>query len=506
MCSKLSHAAAASLAALVMNQPISASASRADGHDGAPGFLLVVVPRALSEATRPYVQARSADLPARMEILEDILADSPGVDDPEKLKRHLFDVWGTQTPGAGRLRYVLLVGDADVLPVRYMCLDRATDAAFNYAFYPSDLYYADLAGEQGKFDDWNASKDGFHAGYFGEVRGEFNKSDPINYDHVDYRPELCVGRWPVSTPEQCAAVVSKSLAYARGVLDGSRPGPARAGVVAVGGWIENRPMMDAMAESISSRWNDVEKRYWRDGAAPPPASPAGADAAATPAPGPDEGSIITLLNQGASLVLHSGHGSDDSWDQSIHCGSIARLTNADRLPIVMSAGCSTARFATLPPYEPYVDVDGREHVGTDRGEKFTQPPPAPACYQRGAYNPTGLGERLLRDGPGGAVAYIGCNTGSQPCGMTLMAALADRIRAGTQAASADSSAKPPRVRLGDCWAGAQADYYDREHLAQLVPTADWYPASIFFQGMKFMLYGDPSLPLVEADTPSAPTR
>ena len=40
---------------------------------------------------------------------------------------------------------MLLVGDATVLPVRYMVLDRVTPAAFDTAFYPSDLYYADVA-------------------------------------------------------------------------------------------------------------------------------------------------------------------------------------------------------------------------------------------------------------------------------------------------------------------------------------------------------------------------
>ena len=75
---------------------------------------------------------------------------------------------------------MLLVGDVDVLPVRFMVLDRVTPAAFDYAFYPSDLYYGDLAKPDGSFEDWNARKEGFHAGYFGEVRGEKNKEDPIN--------------------------------------------------------------------------------------------------------------------------------------------------------------------------------------------------------------------------------------------------------------------------------------------------------------------------------------
>ena len=92
------------------------------------------------------------------------------MDDAERLKRFLFDAWQNE-----RIGYVLLVGDADVLAVRYMTLDRITPAAFDYAFYPSDLYYSDLATRDGGFETWNARQDSFHAGYFGEVRGEKNK-------------------------------------------------------------------------------------------------------------------------------------------------------------------------------------------------------------------------------------------------------------------------------------------------------------------------------------------
>ena len=183
-----------------------------------------------------------------------------------------------------------------------------------------------------------------------------------------------------------------------------------------------------------------------------------------------------------------GHGADDRWEGSISTHSLKKLHNADRLPIMMSAGCSTARLATLPPYEAYTDINGLDHAGTNAGEKFDAPPPPPAPYQKGKYNPTGLGEQLLRAGPDGAVAYIGCNTGSQPCGMTLMAGLADAI--GRRGAKGGET-----VRLGDCWADAVSYYYDHEHLATLTPNADWYPPSIFFQGMKYMLFGDPSLEL-----------
>ena len=128
-------------------------------------------------------------------------------------------------------------------------------------------------------------------------------------------------------------------------------------------------------------------------------------------------------------------------------------------------------------------ANGKEHAGTDDKELFAAPPPPPSPYQRGRFNPTGLGEQVLKRGPSGAVAYIGCNTGSQPCGLTLVEGFVTAL----------AEAKEPR--LGDCWASAIRHYFDKEHLATLKPNADWYPPSIFFQGMKFMLFGDPSLRL-----------
>jgi hypothetical protein len=148
---------------------------------------------------------------------------------------------------------------------------------------------------------------------------------------------------------------------------------------------------------------------------------------------------------------------------------------------MLSTGCSTARFATLPPYEPYVDIHGKTHEGTNAGQVFAAPPPPPAPYQSGKHNPIGLGEELLRRGPDGAVAYIGCNTGSQPCALTLVEGFVQAF----------GEAREPR--LGDCWSAAVRHYYEKERLASLVPTESWYPASIFFQAMKFMVYGDPSL-------------
>lgn len=431
------------------------------------GFI-IVAPQKFHAELDDYLVHKRQQMPTTLVSLESAL-QSPGVDDAERLKRCLFDAWKRDHIG-----YVLLVGDADVMPVRYMTLDRITPEAFDYAFYPSDLYYSDLAKPDGGFESWNARQDGFHAGYFGEVRGEKNKDDPINFDDVDYLPDIAVGRWPVNTPAEVRIVADKTIAWETGLRNRSRPGLRRTALFSVGGWVDSRPVLDRVAESLPESWS-VERRYYTDRRRNDE----------TPAPDWDE--LSNLLNNGLGFVFHAGHGTDESWQGCFPLSGLEELHNADRLPVMISAGCSTARLATLPPYEAYLDVDGNEHRGTYRGEVFESPPPPPACYQPAPFNTTGLGEQLLRRGPDGAVAYIGCNTGSQPCGLTLLIGMAAELGSSHHR------------RLGDCWSGALASYYREERLAELTPTDGWYPPSIFFQGMKFMLFGDPTLKLPDPD-------
>ena len=159
--------------ALIAAPTVGQSALSSGPPSGGTNRLLVIAPGILQPALQEFVAHKQKLRPTELRSLESILQETNGADDPEKLKRFLYAQWRERGLG-----YVLLVGDVDVLPVRFMVLDRVTPAAFDYAFYPSDLYYADLAKADGAFEDWNARKEGFHAGYFGEVRGEKNKDGP----------------------------------------------------------------------------------------------------------------------------------------------------------------------------------------------------------------------------------------------------------------------------------------------------------------------------------------
>ncbi len=281
--------------------------------------MVVIAPQRFHQALETIVSYRAKQRPTKLVSLETIVAQNQGHDDPEKLKRWLYNAWKKD-----QLRYVLLVGDADLVPVRYMVLDRVTPAAFDYAFYPSDLYYADVARRDGSFDDWNASKHGFHAIYFGEVRGEKNKSGPINFDRIDYRPELAFGRWPVDSEDEVRMVTEKTIAYER-ELSTSRRDLHRAAFVWVPGWVDARGQINRWASNLPRGWTSTKL----EGGNPK-------DKRA------DENHVLSLMNQGAALVVHVGHGEDNGWADSLHTGGLKQLRNADRLPVVLSAGCSTA--------------------------------------------------------------------------------------------------------------------------------------------------------------------
>jgi len=435
---------------------------------GTPGAtshrLVIVTPSRFENELKRFIEHKRRDLPVEVVTLERVLAETKGVDDPEKLKRFLYEAWKTR-----HARYVLLVGDSSAIPVRYIVLDRIDPAAHDIVFYPCDLYYADVAKRDGRFDDWHARKDGHHALYFGEIHGEKNKKDPINFDQINYRPKLAVGRWPVCTPQQVRILVEKTIAFENQLTNGSKSRP-RVGLIAVEGVKNNRELMDRIAAFTPRNWS-INKRYYSDArrrvSTPPPT---GAE-------------VVGLLNSGVDLLIHKGHGNSTGWAGSLSMKHLGQIKNSERIPVIISGGCETARFTSEPPYQGYLDVYGREHKGTKAGEVFTFYPPPPAPYQRGGFNPKGLGKQLVNASPDGAVVYIGCNTFAQPCADTLLEGFANAWASGKG------------VRLGDCWVEAVIYYYDKQNLAKLKPTKSWYPASIFIQAMKFMVYGDPSLRL-----------
>jgi choice-of-anchor C domain-containing protein len=199
---------------------------------------------------------------------------------------------------------------------------------------------------------------------------------------------------------------------------------------------------------------------------------------------------MRVLNGGVGMIIHYGHGSETTWAGCLDLARLGEIRNASLPPVMFSAGCTTARYAPLPPGSPYRDVTGLLHAGTDAGEKLTGPAPPPGNYQRGVAYPPALGVEFVRSGPNGAVAYIGCAVGSQGYSEDLMDGFVENYL---------THAEP---RLGDVWTAAISYYYQAWSL-KYVKTNGWSSVAMFSQGMSFHLFGDPSMRLPRSPNPAA---
>ncbi len=189
----MTHSLIPAVLLLVLQSAIAPSAMAAGDstpQHGKAEGMVIVAPERFHRDLTRFRAFRAAQRPAELVALEAIKKSTQGVDDPERLKRWLYKSW----------------------------------------------------------------KDGFHASYFGEVRGEKNKSDPINFDRIDYRPELAVGRWPVDSDYEVGVVAEKTMAYERAVLAEKSPALRLAALVWVPGWIDARERMNHWAAGLPVGW------------------------------------------------------------------------------------------------------------------------------------------------------------------------------------------------------------------------------------------------------------
>jgi len=175
------------------------------------------------------------------------------------------------TAGESKLKYVLMVGDVGFVPTHYVA---AHDAEADGTI-ATDLYYADVAG--------------------------------------DYRPELCVGRFPVNTVAEATTLVNKTVGYS--VLS------------------QKVLLFGATAEMTYGTTHDSTilspEGYFVD-------TVVGAAATAT--------EVINRINAGRLLVAYYGHGSTTGMGNlaTMHV-TPASLTNTE-LPIIASGGCHNNEF------------------------------------------------------------------------------------------------------------------------------------------------------------------
>ncbi len=400
------------------------------------------------------------DMPAYVQSWTDLNASlrSLGWDTPERIKQGIV-----RYQKYSQTQYVLLVGDADHFPMRYTITDRADTAAFNRAYYATDLYYADLyESATTTFESWDAN----HDHYYGELHGE-TYTGVVNVDQVDLIPDVSVGRIPADTVAEVTNYISKVIAYENNAYKSAWTSHALE--IASHDWVHDAcSTAQTIAADYLTGFNN--RKLFESG-----------NPCAVTDP-PSSANILADLNDGARYAVYVGHGGPEGWaipGDWFEYGDLAGLTNASTPAIVFSAGCSTSRYTTEPPYSPYTDVSGVHHIGTVAGEIFTTVPPIPDALQV-ADNPRTFGEAMTVESLTGAVAYLGFSTGSQPPAIDLARLFYESLDYGA-------------TTLGHMWRYMIYHYYQLHPIPASLGSPDWVVVATAHQPWKLPLFGDPSL-------------
>jgi hypothetical protein len=229
--------------------------------------------------------------------------------DTGSIRRYIQTAYNTWTPPPS---FVLLVGDAEFIPVFY----RTTHPYDGYKI-GTDMYYSTVAG-------------------------------------LDWYPDLYLGRISVDSASQAGVVISKILNYERNPIS---PPTSFYNNVLVAGFFQDDyapynwedrffiKTSEVVRDFLLSQGYSVERCYDKTsgsnpccyyyGDALPPGLTWDGNAA----------QISNAINNGVFIVNHRDHGSTDGWgDPQYLVSDVNALTNGDKLPVVFSLNCETGHF------------------------------------------------------------------------------------------------------------------------------------------------------------------
>ncbi len=289
--------------------------------DGTPVEYLIITDTAQESVYQELADWKTrSGTPAVVRTVDWIRANYPqGVDLQETIRGFIRDAatrWGTL--------YVLLGGDAPVIPMRF-----ARTTFFQGADIPTDLYYQCLDGT------WNADGDAF----FGE-----GSSGAGPGDQADLYADVYLGRLPTNNAAEAQVLVDKILAYARTPpRDGSLtrllamgevlfPSAYTPGATIV---LDGADLCESALSFLPPAWDPV--RLYEH--CPAPAFPSCILE--------EKGTVIDSINAGFGILHHVGHGyintmSVGAGGLTLNNADAAGLTNAGSASVLYAINCTSS--------------------------------------------------------------------------------------------------------------------------------------------------------------------
>jgi len=425
-------------------------------------------------------------LPTKIVTWQELVEKFDGVDNPEKIKR------GIESYIDSHLKYVMLVGDVDKFPVRYCKIH--DDVNWGDSWEASDLYYANIYDNNGKFDTWDSN----HNGEFCE-RVTMNNPDGtyMNRDRINANLNVVVGRLPASTSEEVTNYVNKVISYEDGLHHSWHynnlmlvPGNDDNGdSYKYSSNLKNIVSSQILQEASNSNAQyNIIKMYHNL----------------------DKDKIVDTINQGVGFINYAGHGAPTFWyldktpnnQKYFGANAINSLDNEDKYPIVFSVACSTGRYiydkvyqtkdgSTFNldkdcPYKPQQGIQGC--LPAPKADPNAKYAPEPNDIQPNDYLESMAEEFLVKKPNSGAIAFIGSVAATQTPAQTL-----DRYFSAFYAKSIYNNPKSDTKRLGDIWHETIYMFKTNNVNLDAKVSRDWKNSMNFAHLIKYHLFGDPSL-------------
>ncbi len=440
-----------------------------------PTHFLVLGKQQFAESIKPFIEHKNImGIPTAFVDIES-LTGYKAADEPEKIKKAIADAYIRRG-----VRYVMLVGDAGLFPVRHRYVSNGWANGrtgspeyqwFEGSYNPTDFYYANLFhhDENGEllpapaFSSWDEDHDGFYNYQIWQFPGaEQMGIDAIKYnpDQVDGYPDIALARLPVHNTTELDIYIEKIIKYDDGkMIAASKSGLAFLASANYAG--SNILCEEIINYAIPDKKNTTSIQKFAFNFKQKPADW-------------DDGNFASVKNAAVSNwgIVYMGHANSQSWDiqegntNSFNDSVVNTFRNALSLPVVFTIGCSAGRFKpNIPdcvpePAGPYDDINGKNiFYEKSKGDKYYEMGlwkelpknfrlPTPSPYD-GYFNSnrTFACPWLFQANKGGAIAFFGETVVCQNAHGTE---LIKRVL--------KSYANQPRL-LGDAWLKGQRQFW-----------------------------------------------
>ncbi|HEC82069.1 MAG TPA: hypothetical protein ENI42_06580, partial [Thermoplasmatales archaeon] len=279
--------------------------------------MVIIAPKKYSKPLKPLIQHKNAHgIKTKFYSLQSISTLFNGRDLQEKIKHFIkFALENWQT------KYVLLVGDVNEIPVRYLWNEDYGRFVFPDRYY-SDLYYADIFDKHGNYVSWDSNNNNKFGEWWHNGR-----------DQLDLHPDVYLGRLPCRNIFEVKNIVKKIINYETN----THKQPWFKKILVTGGdWIGETPGLndaDFLAEEVAKMMENKGFKAVRLYASLHNLTTK---------------NIHTAINSGVGFIFFApGDGLRTKWSTFINesnpvefsVPNIKLLNNHEKLPIVVVGGC-----------------------------------------------------------------------------------------------------------------------------------------------------------------------